>query len=222
MEEQWQRKLSCISSENNRVERSNEMGILEDQRHQLDVDSLYSTNPEIRAAAIRRLSAGEGGALQQSARRAEREALAERTKWLWGKENPSFAIEANFQVMGRYDGYDLAFRACRNQLAERVLEAPEPTADEKLTAHNERLKAMSVDELRRELKADIKRKLATPEYGSYGQSYVPNFSAKEFKQFPPTRVKEILQYPGSTQERPGVRAGIDKLLRDAQLKNATK
>jgi hypothetical protein len=209
------------------------MGILEYQRHQLDVESLYSTDPEIRATAIRRLAALPGGALQQSARRAERGALAERTKWIWSKQNPSFAIEANFQVMEKYlaeariqisdDAYDLAFRACRHQLAERVLEVPEPTAEEIRIARNEKLKSMSKEELKAELREEIKRKLATPEYGGYGSTYVPTFSAGEFLRMSTSQVKALMHYPGTNQERPGVRAGIDAmLLKDAESKLATK
>jgi hypothetical protein len=230
---QWQQKLNCISSKNKEFKGSNQMGILQDQRHQLDIDSLFSSDPEIRSGAIRRLAARPGGVLQQSARRAEREALAERTKWLWGKDNPSFAIEANFQVMGRYlaqagiqisdDAYDLAFRACRNQLAERVLEVPEPTAEEKVRAENDRLRGLSVAELRAEVQGDIKRKLASPEFGGWGSTYVPNFTAQEFLRMSPSQVKALIFYEGRRQERPGVRAGLDKLLRDAQiLKEATK
>jgi hypothetical protein len=203
------------------------MGILEDQRHQLDVDSLYSTNPEIRAAAIRRLAAGEGGALQQSARRAEREALAERTKWIWSKQNPSFALEANFEVMEKYlaeagiqisdDVYDLAFHACRNQLAERVLEVPEPTTEEIRIARNEKLKSMSKEELREQLRQDVRRRFEVP-------TWTPDFTAKQFKQMSPSQAFAILRYPNG-QQREGAAAAIDKLLQDAQLlqdQSATK
>ena len=195
------------------------MGILEDQKHQLDVGSLFSTNPEIRAAAIRRLAALPGGTLQQSARRAEREALAERTKWIWSKQNPSFAIEANFQVMERYlakagiqisdDAFDLAFRACRNQLAERVIEVPEPTAEEIRIAENEKLKAMSKEELRAKLRDDIHRRFEVP-------AWTPDFTAKQFKQMSPSQVFAILRYPNG-QKREGAAEAIDKLLQDAQL-----
>lgn len=169
---------------------------------------------------------------RQSARRAAQSVEAERSKYLWSKKNPTFALDANLFILENYlnaagilvseDSLDLAFRACRNQLAERAPEAPEPTAQERQLAENARLQSLSPDDLRAEIRAGINRKLATPEYGGHGAVYVPDFSAQEFLKFSPTRVKEIMHYPGSNQERPGVRAGIDKLLRDAQLlKNAT-
>jgi hypothetical protein len=187
------------------------MALIEDLRNQMDA--------EIRAA-------------QKSARREERAAEAQRTKYLWSKQNPSWACEANLQIISEYlnragievssDSLDLALRACRNNLAFRALEAPELTAEEKVRAENDRLRGLSVAELRAEVQANVKRQLAKPEWGGHGSVFVPKFSAEEFKKMSPSQVKEILQYPGSRQERPGVRAGIDKLLRDAQLlKDAT-
>ena len=168
-------------------------------------------------------------------RRAVREAEAQRNLYLWSKQNPTWACEANLQILSGYlnqagiqvteEALDLALRATRNNLAEKVPTpvVPDLTAEEKRTAENERLKSLSREALRAEIKAGIAAKLATPEYGGYGSTYVPPFTAAEFKQFSPTRVKEIMHYPDSNQERPGVRAGIDKLLREAQLlKDATK
>jgi hypothetical protein len=188
------------------------MALIEDLRNQMDA--------EIRAA-------------QESARREERAAEAQRAKYLWSKQNPSWACEANLQIISEYlnragievssDSLDLALRACRNNLAFRELEAPELTAAEKREAENNRLRGLSVAELRAEVQANIKRQLATPEYGGYGRTdYVPPFTAAEFKRFSPTRVKEIMHYPDSNQERPGVRVAIDKLLREAQLLKESK
>jgi hypothetical protein len=187
------------------------MALIEDLRNQMDA--------EIRAA-------------QKSARREERAAEAERSKYLWSKKNPSFALQANFQVMERYlaeagiqvseDSLDLALRSCLKNLAERPVEAPEPTAEEKVRAENARLKSLSREELRAEIQTGIKKKLASPNYGGFGSIFVPTFSAEEFLHFSPTRVKEIMHYPDSNQERPGVRAGIDAmLLKDAESKLAT-
>jgi hypothetical protein len=191
------------------------MALIEDLRNQM--------HAEIRTA-------------QQSARRAEGEAEAERSKYLWAKKHPSWGIDANLYLMQEYlsqagiqiseDSLDLAFGALRGtgSLAERpvIQEAPELTAAEKREAENNRLRSLSVPELRAEVQANIKKQLATPEYGGHGAVYVAPFTAAEFKQFSPRRVKEIMHYPDSNQERPGVRAGIDKLLREAQLlKEAT-
>jgi hypothetical protein len=170
----------------------------------------------------------------RAARREQAAAEAQRCLYLWSKKNPTWSCEANFQILGDYlsragiqiteDSLDLALRACRNTLAERVFERvlPELTVQEKIKAENDRLRGLSVAELRAEVQGKIKRQLASPEYGGHGSVFVPKFSAEEFKKMSPSSVKEILQYPGSRQERPGVRAGIDKLLRDAQLlKDAT-
>jgi hypothetical protein len=172
---------------------------------------------------------------RQSARRAEQAAEAERSKYLWAKKHPSWGIDANLYLMQEYlsqagiqiseDSLDLAFGALRGtgSLAERpvIQEAPEPTPQERRLAENERLKGLSVAELRAEVQAGIKKKLASPEYGGHGSTYVPNFSAQEFLRMSPRQVKALIFYEGSRQERPGVRAGIDKLLRDAQLSKAT-
>jgi hypothetical protein len=188
------------------------MGLIEDQRQQIETEIKQARNRQ---------------------RLAEQSVEAERSKYKWAKSNPSWACEANFQIMENYlanagilvseDSLDLALRACRRTLAERPVEVPELTAAEKREAENTRLRSLSVAELRAEVQANIKKQLATPEYGGYGStSYVPPFTAAEFKRFSPTRVKEIMHYPDSNQERPGVRAGIDKLLREAQLlKDAT-
>jgi hypothetical protein len=170
----------------------------------------------------------------KAARREQQAAEAQRCLYLWSKKNPNWACEANLQILSGYlsqagilvteDSLDLALRATRNNLAERVPTpvAPEPTAAEKREAENNRLRSMSVAALRAEVQANIKKQLATPEYGGYGSTYIPSFTAEEFKRMSPSQVQKILRYPGSTQERPGVRAGIDKLLRDAQLlKDAT-
>jgi hypothetical protein len=171
---------------------------------------------------------------RQSARRAEQAAESQRAIYKWSKDNPSWACEANLQIMQSYlanagiqiseDSLDLAKGACRHQLAERVPTPvlPELTAEEKVRAENARLQSLSREELREEIRSGIKRKLASPEYGGYGSTYVPNFTATEFLKMSTSQVKALLHYPGSNQERPGVRAGIDKLLRDAQLlKDAT-
>jgi hypothetical protein len=205
--------------------------LVEQQAHQLELDNLMSQDPEIRAGARRRLAALPGGVLQKSARKAESAAEAERATYLWAKANPTFALEANFQVMKNFlaeagiqisadtDAYDLAFRACRNQLAERVQEVPEPTADEIRIARNEKLRNMSKEELHQEVRQEIKRKLATPEYGGYGQTYVPNFTASEFKRMAPSQAFAVLRYPNG-QKRPGVEEAINKLLQDAVLSSS--
>jgi hypothetical protein len=185
------------------------MGLIEDQK--------ATMNAEIRAA-----------------RREQAAAEAQRCLYLWSKKNPTWSCEANFQILQNYlnaagirvdeESLDLALRATRNNLAERapVLVAPELTAAEKREAENNRLRSMSREELRAEVQANIKKQLATPEYGGHGSTFTPSFTAEEFKRMSPTRVKEILQYPGSNQARPGVQAGINKLLQDAQLlKDAT-
>jgi hypothetical protein len=187
--------------------------LIEDLRNQMDA--------EIRAA-------------QQSARRAEQAAEAERSKYLWSKKHPTFAMEANFNIMETYlanagilvseDSLDLALRAVRNNLAERVLTpvVPELTAAEKREAENSRLRSLSVPELRAEVQANIKKQLATPEYGGWGSTFTPTFTASEFKRMSPAQVKNLLHYPGTNSERPGVRAGIDAmLLKDAESKLAT-
>jgi hypothetical protein len=185
------------------------MGLIEDQR--------ATMNAEIRAA-----------------RREQAAAEAQRCLYLWSKKNPTWSCEANFQILQNYlgaagiqvteDSLDLALRATRNSLAEKVPTpvAPELTAQEKIKAENARLQSLSREELRAEVQANMKRQLASPEYGGHGSVFVPKFSAEEFKQMSPSQVKEILQYPGSRQERPGVRAGIDAmLLKDAESKLAT-
>jgi hypothetical protein len=189
------------------------MGLIEDQRQHIEA--------EVKQA-------------RQSARRAEREAEAERSKYFWGKNNPAWNCLANLHLLEGYlanagieisnDSLDLAFRACRNTLAERVLTpvVPELTAAEKREAENNRLRSLSVSDLRAEVQANIKRKLATPEYGGYGSTYVPPFTASEFARMSPSKVRTILYYEGSNQERPGVRAGIDLLLRNAQLLKEAK
>jgi hypothetical protein len=185
------------------------MGLIEDQR--------ATMNAEIRAA-----------------RREQAAAEAQRCLYLWSKKNPTWSCDANFQILQNYlgaagiqvteDSLDLALRATRNNLAEKVPTAVAPglTAQEKIKAENARLQSLSREELRAEVQANMKRQLASPEYGGHGSVFVPKFSAEEFKKMSPSQVKEILQYPGSRQERPGVRVAIDKLLRDAQLlKDAT-
>jgi hypothetical protein len=173
---------------------------------------------------------------RQSARRAEWEAEAERSKYLWAKKHPSWGIDANLYLMQEYlsqagiqiseDSLDLAFGALRGtgSLAERpvIQEAPELTAAEKREAENNRLRGLSVAQLRAEVQANAKKQLASAEYGGYGSTYVPNFTAQEFLRMSPSQVKALIFYEGSRQERPGVRLGLDKLLRDAQLlKDAT-
>jgi hypothetical protein len=170
----------------------------------------------------------------KAARREQQAAEAQRCLYLWSKKNQKWSCEANFKILQNYlgaagiqvteDSLDLALRATRNSLAEKVPTpvAPELTAAEKREQENNRIRSLSVPELRAEVQANIKRQLAKPEWGGHGSVFVPKFSAEEFKKMSPSQVKEILQYPGSRQERPGVRAGIDKLLRDAQLlKDAT-
>src|SRR6202171_3029589 len=129
------------------------MGLIENQRATIEA--------EIKAA-------------RREQRAAERAAEAQHSIFKWAKKNPSWSCEANFQILQGYlanagilvteDSLDLAFQACRaaGQLAERVPTpvAPELTAQEKLTANNERLRGMSVAELRKEVQEDIKRKLA--------------------------------------------------------------
>jgi hypothetical protein len=187
--------------------------LIEDLRNQMDA--------EIRTA-------------RQSARRAEQAAEAERSKYLWSKKNPTFAMEANFNIMETYlanagilvseDSLNLALRAVRNNLAERVLTpvVPELTAEEKRETENNRLRSMSREELRAEVQANMRRQLATPEYGGHGSTFTPSFTAEEFKRMSPSQVKALIFYEGSRQERPGVRAGLDKLLRDAQLLKESK
>jgi hypothetical protein len=165
--------------------------------------------------------------------RAEQEKEAEKSKYLWAKANPSLALDANFFILENYlanagiqisvDSLDLASRACKSQLAERLPEVvvPELTPEEKVRAENARLKSLSREELRAEIQTGIKKKLATPEYGGHGRTdYVPQFTAAEFKRFSPSKVRAILYYEGSNQERPGVRAAIDQmLLQDAATKS---
>jgi hypothetical protein len=184
------------------------MALIEDLRNQM--------HAEIRTA-------------QQSARRAEREAEAERSKYLWAKKHPSWGIDANLYLMQEYlsqagiqiseDSLDLAFGALRGtgSLAERpvIQEAPELTPEQKIQAENQRLKSLSPQELREELRSGIKRKLATPEFGGFGSVYTPPFTAAEFLKMSPSQVKDLLHYPGSNQERFGRREGIDRLLREA-------
>jgi hypothetical protein len=165
----------------------------------------------------------------KAARREQQAAEAQRCLYLWSKKNPTWSCEANFQILQNYlgaagiqvteDSLDLALRATRNSLAEKVPTpvAPELTAAEKREAENNRLRGLSVAELRAEVQEDIKRKLASPEFGGWGSTYVPNFTAQEFLRMSPSQVKALIFYEGSRQERPGVRAGLDKLLRDAQL-----
>jgi len=186
------------------------MGIIESQRQHIEA--------EIKQARHRQ-------------RLAEQAAEAERSKYKWAKSNPSWACEANFQIMENYlgtagilvseDSLDLALRALRNNLAERVLTpvVPELTAEERRIAENDRLKSLTPEELRAEIKANTARKLAHPNFGGYGSVFVPPFTAKEFLQMSPSKVRDLLQYPGSNQERPGVRAAIDKLLQDAATKS---
>jgi hypothetical protein len=187
------------------------MGIIEDQRQHIEA--------EIKQARHRQRLAAQA-------------VEAERSKYEWAKQNPGLALDAKFFILENYlanagiqisvDSLDLASRACKSQLAVRPPEAPELTAAEKREAENSRLRSLSVPDLRAEVQANIRRQLATPEYGGYGSTYVPPFTAAEFKRFSPTRVKEILHYPDSNQERPGVRAGIDAmLLKDAESKLAT-
>jgi hypothetical protein len=154
--------------------------------------------------------------------------------YLWSRQNPTWSCEANLQILSGYlnqagilitqDSLDLALRATRNSLAERVPvpEVPELTAAEKREAENSRLRSLSVAELRAEVQANIKKQLATPEFGGFGSVYTPPFTAAEFLRMSPSKVKDLLHYPGSNQERPGVRAGIDKLLREAQLLKESK
>jgi hypothetical protein len=159
---------------------------------------------------------------RQSARRAEQAAESQRAIYKWSKANPSWSCEANIHLLVEYlanagilvneDSLDLARSACKNQLAERVLKAPELTAEEKVWAENDRLKAMSPAELRAEVQAGIKKKLASPEYGSWGATYVPTFTAQEFLRMSPSQVKGLLHFPGSRSERPGVRSAIDAML----------
>src|ERR1700730_355135 len=120
------------------------MGLLEDQRQHVE--------SEIKQARHRQ-------------RLAEQAAEAERSVFKWAKQNPSWACEANFQILRGYlanagilvgtDSLDLAFQACRaaGQLAERVPERvlPELTAQEKIKAENDRLRSMSREELRAEV-----------------------------------------------------------------------
>jgi hypothetical protein len=163
-------------------------------------------------------------------RQAAQSVEAERSKYEWAKQNPTWALEANFEIMENFlanagilvseDSLDLALRATRNSLAEKVPTpvAPELSAAEKREAENNRLRSLSVAELRAEVQANMRRQLATPEYGGHGSIFTPSFTAEEFKRMSPSQVRDLLKYPGSNQERPGgVRAGIDKLLRDAQL-----
>jgi hypothetical protein len=200
------------------------MGILETQQHELEVQNLFSQDPEIRAGARRRLAALPGGVLQKSARKAEAAAEAERATYLWAKANPTFALEANFQVMKNFlaeagiqisadtDAYDLAFRACRNQLAERAPEVSEPTAEEVRIARNEKLKSMSKEELREQLRQDVRRRFEVP-------TWTPEFSASEFKRMSPSQVFAILRYPNG-QKREGAEEAINKLLQDAVLSSS--
>jgi hypothetical protein len=166
----------------------------------------------------------------KAARREQQAAEAQRCLYLWSKKNPTWSCEANFQILQNYlgaagiqvtsDSLDLALRATRNSLAEKtpVPVVPELTAAEKREAENNRLRSLSVAELRAEVQANMRRQLATPEYGGHGSIFTPSFTAEEFKRMSPSQVRDLLKYPGSNQERPGgVRAGIDKLLRDAQL-----
>jgi hypothetical protein len=167
----------------------------------------------------------------KAARREQQAAEAQRAVYLWSKNNPALALEANYQILQSFlakagiqvteESLELASRACKAQLAERITEreAPELTAAEKREAENTRLRSLSVAELRAEVQAGIKRKLATPEYGNYGAEFVPTFTAEEFVRMSPSQVKDLLHYPGTRQERPGVRVGINKLLRDAGRKS---
>jgi hypothetical protein len=169
----------------------------------------------------------------KAARREQQAAEAQRCVYLWSKQNPNWACEANFQILQNYlgaagiqvteDSLDLALRATRNSLAEKVPTpvVPELTAVEKVHAENARLKSMSPAELRTEVQENTRRRLASPEFGGYGSTYVPTFTASEFARMSTSQVQALLFYPGTRHERPGVRAGLDKLLRDAQLlKNA--
>jgi hypothetical protein len=148
---------------------------------------------------------------------------------LWAKKHPSWGIDANLYLMQEYlsqagiqiseDALDLAFGALRGtgSLAERpvIQEAPELTSEQKIQAENQRLKSLSPQELREELRSGIKRKLATPEFGGLNSVYTPPFTATEFLKMSPSQVKDLLHYPGSNQERLGRREGIDRLLREA-------
>jgi hypothetical protein len=182
------------------------MGLIEDQR--------LAVETEIKQA-------------RQSARRAEQAAESQRAIYEWSKANPSLSCEANIHLLVGYlseagilvskDSLDLAKNACLRNLGVRAPEAPELTPEQKIQAENQRLKTLSPQELREEIRSGIKRKLASPEYGGYGSVYTPPFTVAEFLKMSASQVKELLHYPGSNQERPSVRAGIDKLLRDAQL-----
>jgi hypothetical protein len=166
----------------------------------------------------------------RAARREQAAAEAQRSIYEWSKNNPNLGLEANHQILRSYlekagiqitvESLDLAARAVRHQLAERTPEAPEVTltAAEKIQAENERLRSLSVAELRAEVLVEKKRKLATPEYGGYGSIFVPSFTAQEFLKMSPSQVKDLLHFPGTRHERPAVRAGIDKLLREANLR----
>jgi hypothetical protein len=170
----------------------------------------------------------------RAVRREQAAAEAQRCLYLWSKKNPTWSCEAKFQILQNYlgaagiqvteDSLDLALRATRNNLAEKVPTpvAPELTAAEKREAENNRLLGLSVAELRAQVQRETKERLASPEYGGHGSTYVPPFTAEEFKRMSPSQVRDLLKYPGSNQQRPGVREGIDRLLRDAQLLKESK
>jgi hypothetical protein len=166
----------------------------------------------------------------KAARREQQAAEAQRCLYLWSKKNPTWSCEANFQILSDYlsragiqiteDSLDLALRATRNNLAEKVPTpvAPELSAAEKREAENKHLRSLSVPELRAEVQENIKRQLATPAYGGHGSTYTPPFTAQQFLRMSPSQVKDLLHFPGTRSERPGVRAGIDKLLREQGFK----
>ena len=195
--------------------------LVEQQQHQLELDNLMSPDPAIRAGAIRRLAALPGGQLQTAARKSQNAAEEERAIYLWSKAHPTYALQANYEVLRNYlnaagiqisadtDALDLAFRACRHQLAERAPDVPEPTADEVRATQNEKLKSMSKEELREQLRQDVRRRFEVP-------TWTPEFSASEFKRMSPSQVFAILRYPNG-QKREGAEEAINKLLQDAVL-----
>jgi hypothetical protein len=106
------------------------------------------------------------------------------------------------------------YEFCANQIADRLAMVPQtvpevvqPTTEELRRAENARLRGMTTRELHKEIRD--------------GQKFVPpeiklEFTAREFKQMDSRVIKSILNFPNG-QQRPGMQAAVNKLLRDAAL-----
>jgi hypothetical protein len=140
------------------------------------------------------------------------------------KANPHIAdCDANRSVLEDFaqssglllEGFSSdTYAFCASQIADRLAMVPQtvpevvqPSTEELRLAENKRLRGMTTGDLHKEIRNG--QKFVQPEIKL-------DFSARQFKEMPARVIKNILTFPNG-QQRPGVQAAVNKLLRDAAL-----